>query len=53
MLNKDKWRGFSDVSNIEGDESNELKIDNEDMWIFIFDSILNVFIGRCSYYFIM
>ena len=47
-LNKDKWQGFSDVSNIEGDESNEPKADNEDMWTFTPDSILNVSTGRST-----
>lgn len=48
VLNKDKWNGFSDVSNIEGDQTNEPKIDNEDMWTFTPDSILNVSTGRSA-----
>jgi len=50
VLNKDKWHGFSDVSNIEGDEGDEPNADNEDMWTFTPDSILNVSTGEelCS-----
>lgn len=47
-LNKDKWQGFSDVSNIDGDEVNEPKTDNEDMWTFTPDSILNVSTGTST-----
>lgn len=51
LLNRKKWDRFFDVYDYIDRGGSDFKSEKEDMWIFIFDSIINVLIGRFRYWF--
>lgn len=51
LLNRNKWDRFFDVYDQIDRGGSDFKSEKEDMWIFIFDSIINVSIGRFRYWF--
>lgn len=51
LLNRKKWDRFFDVYDQIDRGGSDFKSEKEDMWIFIFDSIINVLIGRFRYWF--